>query len=42
MDKMQWFNQPTKWSFENNKLSMFVTPKTDFWRIINYGFTFDY
>jgi uncharacterized protein len=41
MDKMQWFNQPTKWSFENNKLSMFVTPKTDFWRITNYGFTVD-
>lgn len=39
---MQWFNQPTKWSFENNKLSMFVTPKTDFWRITHYGFTVDY
>lgn len=38
---MQWFNQPKKWSFENNRLSMFVTPKTDFWRITHYGFIVD-
>lgn len=38
---MQWFNQPEKWSLEGNKLSMFVTPKTDFWRITHYGFTVD-
>lgn len=41
MDNMQWFNQPKKWNFENNKLSMFVTPKTDFWRITHYGFIVD-
>lgn len=41
MDRMQWFNQPKKWNFENNKLSMFVTPKTDFWRITHYGFIVD-
>jgi len=41
MDNMQWFNQPKKWNFKNNKLSMFVTPKTDFWRITHYGFIVD-
>jgi uncharacterized protein len=41
MEKMQWFNQPKKWSLENNRLSMFVTPKTDFWRMTHYGFTVD-
>jgi regulation of enolase protein 1 (concanavalin A-like superfamily) len=38
---MQWFNKPDKWSFEGNRLSLFVTPKTDFWRITHYGFTVD-
>lgn len=41
MKNMQWFNMPEKWSFENNKLYMFVTPKTDFWRVTHYGFTVD-
>lgn len=38
---MQWFNQPDQWSFEGNKLSLFVTPKTDYWRTTHYGFTVD-
>jgi uncharacterized protein len=38
---MQWFNQPKSWSVEGNKLSMFVTPKTDYWRKTHYGFTVD-
>jgi len=38
---MQWFNQPKIWSFEENRLSLFVTPKTDFWRITHYGFIVD-
>ena len=41
LGKMQWFNQPKKWSIENESLSMFVTPKSDFWRITAYGFTVD-
>jgi len=41
MNKMQWFNQPKIWSIEDNKLTMFVTPKTDFWRITHYGFIVD-
>lgn len=41
MEKMNWFNQPKEWSIDNNKLSMFVTPKTDYWRITHYGFVVD-
>jgi regulation of enolase protein 1 (concanavalin A-like superfamily) len=41
MDKMQWFNQPKKWSVENQKLTIFVTPHTDYWRFTHYGFTVD-
>ena len=40
-NKMQWFNEPEKWNIENNSLSMFVTPQTDYWRISHYGFTVD-
>ena len=40
-NKMQWFNEPEKWGVENNALSMFVTPQTDYWRISHYGFTVD-
>ena len=41
LQKMEWFNQHKKWNIENNKLSMFVTPKTDYWRITHYGFVVD-
>jgi len=41
MEKMQWYNQPKKWECKNGTLSMFVTPKTDYWRITHYGFTVD-
>ena len=41
LDKMQWFNEPSKWEVKNNTLSMFVTPQTDYWRISHYGFTVD-
>lgn len=41
LDKMQWFNQPEKSKVEQQSLSMFVTPKTDYWRITHYGFTVD-
>jgi len=40
-EKMQWFNQPQKWKADGQSLSMFVTPKTDYWRITHYGFTVD-
>lgn len=41
LEKMQWFNEPEKWTVENQALSMFITPKSDYWRISHYGFTVD-
>ncbi|GGH76062.1 hypothetical protein HNQ91_004466 [Filimonas zeae] len=41
LEKLQWFNEPEKWSIKNNALSMFVTPQSDYWRISHYGFTVD-
>ena len=41
LDKMQWFNEPTKWEIKNNSLTMNVTPLSDYWRISHYGFTVD-
>lgn len=41
LEKMQWFNEPERWSVENNRLTMQVTPHSDYWRISHYGFTVD-
>lgn len=41
LEKMQWFNEPQRWSIENNRLTMQVTPHSDYWRISHYGFTVD-
>lgn len=41
LDKMTWFNEPSEWTVSNNALSMFVTPKSDYWRVSHYGFTVD-
>ncbi len=41
LEKMNWFNEPATWSITDKKLSMFVTPKSDYWRISHYGFTVD-
>lgn len=41
LEKMQWFNEPERWSIEEGSLSMFVTPQSDYWRISHYGFTVD-
>ena len=42
MNKMHWFNEPKAWKvIDKSTLSMFVTPKTDFWRETHYGFTVD-
>jgi regulation of enolase protein 1 (concanavalin A-like superfamily) len=38
---MKWYNEPEQWSFKNSRLTMQVTPKTDYWRITHYGFTVD-
>ncbi len=41
LEKMNWFNEPEKWNIDGNRLSMDVTPKSDYWRISHYGFTVD-
>lgn len=41
LEKMNWFNEPAQWSVSGNKLTMAVTPKSDYWRISHYGFTVD-
>lgn len=41
LEKMQWFNEPERWSIKENTMSMNVTPQTDYWRISHYGFTVD-
>ncbi|WP_422104107.1 DUF1349 domain-containing protein [Winogradskyella sp.] len=42
MKRLEWYNEPDKWEIINgSSLSMFVTPKTDFWRKTHYGFTVD-
>ena len=41
MKNMRWFNPPEIWNIDNRSLSMFVTPKTDYWRVTHYGFTID-
>lgn len=41
LEKMNWFNEPARWSISDNQLSMYITPKSDYWRISHYGFTVD-
>jgi len=38
---MEWLNEPETWEFSNRKLTMEVTPQTDYWRVTHYGFTVD-
>lgn len=41
LERMQWFNEPEHWSINDNRLTMQVTPQSDYWRISHYGFTVD-
>ncbi len=41
LEKMNWFNEPTGWSIDGSRLTMDVTPNSDYWRISHYGFTVD-
>jgi len=41
LGRMQWFNEPAKWKTEDHKLSLEVTPKSDYWRATGYGFVVD-
>ena len=38
---MTWFNEPSQWEIKEKKLTMMVTPQSDYWRISHYGFTVD-
>ena len=39
LEKMNWFNEPETWTIDGGKLTMNVTPNSDYWRISHYGFT---
>ena len=41
LEKMNWFNEPENWNISGGKLTMDVTPHSDYWRISHYGFTVD-
>lgn len=41
LEKMNWFNEPSRWEISGKTLTMDVTPKSDYWRISHYGFTVD-
>lgn len=41
LEKMIWFNEPSRWEISGKTLTMDVTPKSDYWRISHYGFTVD-
>ncbi len=41
LEKMNWFNEPASWEINDRKLTMTVTPKSDYWRVSHYGFTVD-
>jgi hypothetical protein len=38
---MEWYNEPKVWSAEGGRLSMVVSPKSDYWQKTHYGFTAD-
>lgn len=41
LEKMTWFTEPSQWEIKDKKLTMMVTPQSDYWRISHYGFTVD-
>ena len=41
LGKMLWFNEPEQWEIQDKRLTLFVTPQSDYWRISHYGFTVD-
>jgi regulation of enolase protein 1 (concanavalin A-like superfamily) len=41
LEKMSWFNEPENWSIEKGKLTIDVTPQSDYWRNTRHGFVVD-
>ncbi len=39
--RVEWYNEPARWSAELNRLHLHTEPNTDFRRITHYGFTRD-
>ena len=35
---MNWLNEPAEWEIKDNKLTMQVTPQSDYWNKGHYGF----
>jgi uncharacterized protein len=41
LNSFHWFNPPSKWDIQEGRLSVDVSPNTDFWRKTHYGFIRD-
>lgn len=41
LEKIQWFNEPERWTAEDGILTMQVPPHCDYWRVSHYDFTVD-
>jgi len=41
LNSFQWLNPPSRWDIEQDRLSVDVSPNTDFWRKTHYGFIRD-
>lgn len=39
LNSMNWLNEPENWEIKDNKLTMQVTPQSDYWTKSHYGFT---
>ncbi|MGA7882471.1 MAG: DUF1349 domain-containing protein, partial [Terrimicrobiaceae bacterium] len=40
-NSFHWLNAPGKWEIQDDRLSVEVSPNTDFWRKTHYGFVRD-
>lgn len=40
-NRLTWFNEPSDWKVENNKLGISPAAETDFWQKTHYGFAVD-
>ncbi|MFM6026140.1 MAG: DUF1349 domain-containing protein [Dolichospermum sp.] len=38
---MEWLNEPVNWSSSRDRIIVNTSPKTDFWRVTDYGFIRD-
>ncbi|BDD04374.1 DUF1349 domain-containing protein [Aureibacter tunicatorum] len=39
LNSLNWLNEPEQWNISDNRLTLQVTPQTDFWNKTHYGFT---